>query len=225
MALDPHIKAVGFDMDGTFMNTRVDYPRLHNVVAEVMEEEGIPIGKHDWKGDERLMKVPVYQWIYDAGRWDDSEYIIQKINRKSTEIEKQYYLEASPFPLAVETMDALKKQDYKVGILTRGGRDYAESILGIWNIYGRFDAVVCRDDYPYGDAKPSPMAMRHLAEEMGVEPREVLYLGDNLGDWHTARDSGASFIGVLSGGCTLKDWEDAGVTDVIGGIGALLDRI
>jgi phosphoglycolate phosphatase-like HAD superfamily hydrolase len=76
-----------------------------------------------------------------------------------------------------------------------------------------------------GSAKPSPMAMRHLAEEMGVEPEEILYLGDNLGDWHTARDSGASFIGVLSGGCTLKDWEDAGVTDVIGGIGALLDRI
>mgnify|MGYP000944181571 CR=1 FL=1 len=225
MALEPHIKAVGFDMDGTFMNTRVDYPRLHNVVADVMKEENIPMGEHNWKQDERLTKVPIYGWIYDAGRWDDVEDIIKKINDRSTEIEKQYYLDASPFPLAVETMDALKHAGYKVGILTRGGRDYAESVLAIWSIYERFDAVVCRDDYPYCDAKPSPIGMRNLAKELGVKPEEILYLGDNLGDWYTARDSGAAFVGVLSGNCTLKDWKDAGVTDVVGGVGALLERI
>lgn len=225
MALDSHIRAVGFDMDGTFMNTRVDYPRLRNVLYDVMKEEGISTNDPMWNHDKLLITVPIHEWIYKAGRWDDVDRIIQEINDRTTAIEKMYYEDSIPFPLAVETMDALKNKGYKVGILTRGGRDYAESVLNLWNLYDRFDSVVCRDDYAFEDAKPSPRSMEYFAEEMGVSTREILYVGDNISDWHAARDSGASFTGVLTGGCTSKDWEDAGVHDVIKGVGELLDRI
>ena len=225
MALDPHIKAVGFDMDGTFMNTRVDYPRLRRVLYDVMAEEGISMEDPLWNQDNLLVSVPIYEWIYKAGRWDDVDDIIQKINDRSTAVEVMYYEEASPFPLAIEVLVALKQKGYKVGILTRGGRQYAETLLDNWNLYEKFDAVVCRDDYGFEEAKPSPMSMKYFAEEMEVRPEEILYLGDNLSDWHASRDSGASFIGVLTGGCTSKDWEEAGVTNVIKGVGDLLDHI
>lgn len=225
MKIGSHIRAVGFDMDGTFMNTRVDYPLLRNVITDIMKEEGISIDDPTWKSDHLLVAVPIHEWIYKAGRWDEMDRIIQTINDRTTVIEKKYYKESSPFPLAVETMDALKNKDYKVGILTRGGRDYAESVLNLWNLYDCFDSVVCRDDYAFEDAKPSPRSMEHFAKELGVSAKEILYLGDNISDWHAARDSGASFTGVLTGGCTSKDWDAAGVKDVIYSIGELLDRI
>jgi phosphoglycolate phosphatase len=225
MKLDSHIRAVGFDMDGTFMNTRVDYPRLRNVISDIMKEEGIPVNEPTWERDNLLITVPIHEWIYKAGRWDDVNQIIQEINDRTTIIEKMYYKDAVPFPLAVETMDALKHKGYKVGILTRGGRDYAESVLNLWNLYDRFDSVVCRDDYAFEDAKPSPKSMEHFAKELNGSTKGILYLGDNISDWHAARDSGASFTGVLTGGCTSKDWEDAEVQDVIRSVGDLLDRI
>lgn len=225
MKIDSHIRAVGFDMDGTFMNTRVDYSRLRNVLSDIMKEEGISVDDPAWNHDHLMINVPIHEWIYKAGRWGEVDQIIQKINDRTTAIEKIYYKDSTPFPLAVETMDALKNKGYKVGILTRGGRDYAESVLNLWNLYDRFDSVVCRDDYAFEDAKPSPRSMEHFAKELGVSTKEILYLGDNVSDWHAARDSGASFTGVLTGGCTSKDWDNAGVKDVIKSVGELLDRI
>ncbi|HKM13869.1 MAG TPA: HAD family hydrolase [Candidatus Methanomethylophilaceae archaeon] len=225
MKIDSHIRAVGFDMDGTFMNTRVDYPLLGNVIVDIMKEEGISIEDPMWERNHLMIAVPIHDWIYKAGRWDEVDRIIQEINDRTTVIEKKYYKESSPYPLAVETMDALKNKGYKVGILTRGGRDYAESVLNLWNLYDCFDSVVCRDDYAFEDAKPSPRSMEHFAKELGVSAKEILYLGDNVSDWHAARDSGASFTGVLTGGCTSKDWDEAGVVDVIDSVGELLDRI
>lgn len=225
MVIRPQIKAVGFDMDGTFMNTRVDYLSLKNVIRNILKEEGIPVEK-SLSGDNGIAtSVPIHDWIRNAGRQDDEERIIQRINDRSTEIEKMYYQDSTPFPLAVETLIALKQKNYKVGILTRGGREYAEAVLGLWDLYDRFHAVVCRDDYDFEDAKPSPMSMRHFAGELGVKPEEILYLGDNLGDWYAARDAGSDFIGVLTGGCNADDWEKAGVTDVIDSVGDLLDII
>ncbi|MGI5964534.1 MAG: HAD family hydrolase [Candidatus Methanomethylophilaceae archaeon] len=223
MMFRPGIKAVGFDMDGTFMNTHVDYPKLSRVIPEVMEEEGIPMNDLR-ETDSEKMGIP-FGWVYDAGRWDEIDIILGKIGDRRTEIEKEYYKDSSPFPLAVETMLALKHKGYKVGILTRGGREYAEAVLGLWNVYDSFDAVVCRDDFPFEDEKPSPMAMKHLADGMGVKPEEILYVGDNLTDWYTAKNSGAEFVGVLSGSCSYGDWKENGVENIIDGVGNLMDYI
>lgn len=225
MKINSHIRAVGFDMDGTFMNTRVDYPRLRNVISDIMKEEDISIDDPAWSRNHLMMNVPIHEWIYKAGRWDEADRILQRINDRTTAIEKMYYKESSPFPLAVETVDALKNKGYKVGILTKGGRDYAESVLGLWDLYDCFDSVVCRDDHAFEDAKPSPKSMEHFAKGLGVSTEEILYVGDNIIDWYAARDSGASFTGVLTGGCTSEDWDNAGVKDVIGSVGELLDRI
>ena len=71
----------------------------------------------------------------------------------------------------------------------------------------RFDALVGRDYSEYDDAKPSPKAMEDFASELGVLPEEILYLGDNVADFHSARDAGAMFIGVLSGTADAQTWE------------------
>ncbi|MDR0508380.1 MAG: HAD hydrolase-like protein, partial [Candidatus Methanoplasma sp.] len=131
-----------------------------------------------------------------------------------------------PFDGAVETVTALRKKGYKTGILTRGGREYAECILKKSNVLGLFDAVVARDDFPDNEAKPSPKAIVNLGNLLGVRPEEILFLGDHKIDWLSARDSGAGFYGVLSGGYRLEDWNAADPNiRVINGVASLLEMI
>ncbi|MEE3401119.1 MAG: HAD-IA family hydrolase, partial [Methanomethylophilus sp.] len=107
---------------------------------------------------------------------------------------------------AVEVLDMLISKGYRVGILTRGGRRYATTVLGEAGVLRKFNAIVARDDYPEEEAKPNPLALDHLAAAMGVKSREILYLGDGIVDFMTADASGASFIGVETGPNSADMW-------------------
>jgi phosphoglycolate phosphatase-like HAD superfamily hydrolase len=48
--------------------------------------------------------------------------------------------------------------------------------------------------------------MNYFADELGVKPSEILYLGDNRSDYYSARDAGAKFVGVLSGSMDKEGW-------------------
>ena len=65
-----------------------------------------------------------------------------------------------------------------------------------------------RDHSSYDNAKPSPVAMREFAEELGVEPGEIIYVGDNITDWQSANGAGAFFVGVRTGSGSDELWND-----------------
>lgn len=213
MALDPKIKAVGFDMDGTFMHTKVDYPKLARVVYDEFESLGVP---------EEVLQTDNYKLTMDGGiRWllahGKSEYvpgINERIGNRATEIEMENADIAVPFPGAVEVLDLLREKGYKVGILTRGGRKYATTVLEDAGVLRKFNAIVARDDYPEEEAKPNPLAMDHLAAALGVRSPEILYLGDGIVDFMTADASGAQFIGVETGPNTAEMWRNKAGKDV-----------
>lgn len=202
------IKAVGFDLDGTFLRTHVDYADLHVADIEVLERHDVPF--HEIYGDSpspaRLRK-PFRDWLEANGRGGEYQGICDEIDALYTAIETRYVDEAEPFPGSLECIDILHSKGLKVGLLTRGSIDYARLALGRFDAFDRMDAVMGRDHTCYDDAKPSPKAMVDFAGLLGVRPEEVLYIGDNTADFHSARDAGAMFIGVLSGAADEALWE------------------
>ena len=48
--------------------------------------------------------------------------------------------------------------------------------------------------------------MKHMADDLGVRPEEILFFGDHTFDYNCAVDSGAGFIGVLTGTLDREDW-------------------
>jgi len=137
---------------------------------------------------------------------DEYPAISREIDEELTRIELEYVHEAKPFPGSIECVKELKSRGLKVGLLTRGSRLYGDTALKGAGVRELFDAVVGRDYADYDDAKPSPKAMMYFAQELGVEPSEILYLGDNRTDYHSARDAGTPFVGVLSGSMTREGW-------------------
>ncbi len=220
-------KAVGFDMDGTFLKTRVDYVRLNDVDRTVCLEHGIPFDEIDFGGALKRRRAPILEWLAANGRAGEGPALEREIDELSTMYECQFVDEARPFPGAVECVDEIRRMGLRTGILTRGSREYARRALG--PLEGRFDFVMGRDYSSFDEAKPSPVAMRQFCAELGVEPGETLYVGDNVADWMTARDAGAAFVGVLTGTATEEVWRGCdpdmvvipGVADLPGVLGRL----
>ena len=226
MALDPRYKAVGFDMDGTFMKTKIDFVKLANVVFDELIETGVPESAIVRTRGARGELESGVDWLIENGREREAHSLFNRVSKRSTVVEMEYAYMSRPFEGAVEGITALRKKGYRTGILTRGGHEYAECILKKSNVFELFDAVVARDDFPENEAKPSPKAMVNLGNLLGVRAEEVLFLGDHKIDWLTARDSGAGFYGVLTGGFRREDWMDADPNiPVIEGVASLLKMI
>ncbi|MDR0309226.1 MAG: HAD family hydrolase [Candidatus Methanoplasma sp.] len=226
MALDKRYKAIGFDMDGTFMDTTIDYVKLYNVVFDELIETGVPESAIIRSQGARGELESGMDWLIENGREKDAYSIHRRISDRSTRVEMEFAEMSRPFRGATEAIAALRKKGYKTGILTRGGHSYAECILEKNNVIDLFDVIIARDDFPDDEAKPSPKAMVNLGNALGVRPEEILFLGDHKIDWLTARDSGAGFYGVLTGGYGPEDWKstDPRIT-VIEGVASLLDMI
>jgi len=199
------IKAVGFDLDGTFLDTRVDYSAIDRADKDACERYGVPFDELIFNTEKRLRR-PILDWLTVHGRADECEAISDEIDAELTRVEMESVDEARPFPGSLECVRYLKSKGIKVGLLTRGSHKYGITALTNVGILDCFDAVVGRDYADYDDAKPSPKAMIDFAKELDVRPSDILYLGDNRTDYHSARDAGALFIGVCSGAMSKDCW-------------------
>ncbi len=200
-----NIEAVGFDLDGTFLNTHVDYDRINRADRNACLAHGVPFDELEFKTIKRL-RAPIREWLVSHGREDEFETICKEIDAELTSTELQFIDEAKPFPGSLECTALLKSKGLKIGLLTRGSHRYAVEALTLMNVIDRFDAVVGRDDLDYDLAKPSPKAMCHFSEALGIRPSNLLYLGDNVTDFYSARDAGAHFVGVASGAVSKERW-------------------
>ncbi len=212
MALDPRIKAVGFDMDGTIMDTKVDYVKLARIVEDEFVFQGVP---EEVIEQDRAIDAMSHglAWLKE-NKPEVLTGLEKRINDRATAVECEHADIAKPFPGAVDLINELKSRGYKVAILTRGGREYAELIMGKSGILDLFDGLVARDDYPRAEAKPSAKAMEHMCQQIGVKCDEVLFVGDGTADWLTAVNAGSQFIGVTSGHTDEAAWKAAAGEDI-----------
>ena len=84
-----------------------------------------------------------------------------------------------PRPGAVETLHELRKHGYRLGLITVCSEDVPE----IWDetpFAGLFDSTVF--SCAVGLRKPDPRIYRLACEELGVEPREAMFVGDGAND-------------------------------------------
>lgn len=208
MTLDPRYRAVCFDMDGTLLDTKVDYVRMSELIYDVFAELGVPEEAMNRSMGFKFNVDEGYAWLRDHGRTDELYGINARVAKGARDIEMERVDEARAFPGGKEMLKTLRARGYKVGVLTRGCREYAETALRIAGVDGCLDCLVARDDYPEEEAKPSPIAMEHTAGLLGLTPDQVLFLGDHKFDYQCAESSGAGFIGVLSGAYREEDWRE-----------------
>ena len=225
MDVDPRYKAVCFDMDGTLLDTKVDYEKMSNVIFDEMVRVGVPEEVIDRSEGYKFNLDSGVNYLFSHGRADDVYAIGVKVAKIARDIEMEKVDEARPFPKAPELLEWIHSRGLRTGLLTRGCREYAEAAMKVCGVTDLLDGVVARDDYPESEAKPSPKAMEHIADILSVRTDEILFFGDHVFDYHCARDAGSGFVGVLTGTYTRKDWKDIADIDIYESVGDFYDHL
>jgi phosphoglycolate phosphatase len=104
---------------------------------------------------------------------------------------------SGPFPGVVETLEQLKAEGVRMGVLTNKPHPSAMQLLAELNLTGFFVTVTGGGKYPW--LKPDTRLFEAVLADLGGEP--VVMVGDSITDVEAARAGGAPVI-LMSYGYT-----------------------
>ena len=95
---------------------------------------------------------------------------------------------AVPFDFSIPTLKELRK-NYKTGLITNGKHELQAKKIEMLGMEDLFDEVMISDDF--GVRKPDTKLYAIMAEKLGIEPGEMLYVGDHpKNDIDASRNAG-----------------------------------
>lgn len=106
---------------------------------------------------------------------------------------------AEKYDFAEPTLKKIKSKGYKIGLITNGSHELQYKKLGMLELTALFDEIIVSGDTPY--QKPDERIFLMMAEKMGVEPSEMMYVGDHpLNDVEGSRKAGCVSVWVKTTG-------------------------
>ncbi|MCX6799187.1 MAG: HAD-IIIA family hydrolase [Candidatus Diapherotrites archaeon] len=188
------IKAILFDLD----NTLVDFMRMKKLCSEATIHAMVDAGLR--MPQDRALRL-LFKMYWKHGIEDQN--IFEKFLR-ATIGKVDYKILASgvvayrkvkaghlvPYPHVRETLIKLKEKGMLLGIVSDAPRMQAWLRLAELNLTDFFDFVIALEDT--GKRKPSKLPFRAAIKKLGLQPEEILFVGDS-----PARDiKGAKSVGM-----------------------------
>jgi len=100
------------------------------------------------------------------------------------------------FPGVLETLDWLYGRGYLLAVATGKSRRGLEQVLASTGLGERFHSTRCADETV---SKPHPEMLLQIMDELGVEGRDTLMVGDTEYDMQMAANAGAQALAVCYG--------------------------
>ncbi|WP_439874538.1 pyrophosphatase PpaX [Bacillus mycoides] len=125
-----------------------------------------------------------------------------------------------------ETVQELKKQGYKIGIVTTKARQTVEMGLKLSKLDQFFDVVVTIDDVEH--VKPHPEPLQKALKLLDAKPEETLMVGDNHHDIVGGQNAGTKTVAVswtLKGRAYLEAYQPDYVLDKMSDLLPILSSI
>ena len=188
-------KAVIFDLDGTLCYTIDD---LRTAMNAMLEEKGYPVRSKEeiYAAINFGSREFVRRSLPEELRADEDEVTgCHKLYSSHYDI---HYLDSTyPYAGIPEVLEKLRAKGLKMGVLSNKGDSHTKKMVSKLFREGLFDEVLGGSErFPH---KPEPQSALWMASQLGVEPREVLYVGDSNIDMETARNAGFFACGVTWG--------------------------
>jgi phosphoglycolate phosphatase len=198
------VRAVLFDLDGTFADTAPDLGRALNRMRSEQHLEPMSIEMlraRASSGARGLLKA-------GFGVTPESEGY-EALRARFLELyEENLCIDTRLFDGIAALLDALAARGLRWGIVTNKLRRYTEPLLRRLGIDGLAACTVSGDSTPH--IKPHPASLLRAAELLSLEPAACLYVGDDLRDIQAARAAGMHFVaagwGYLGEGGDPQTW-------------------
>lgn len=177
------IKAIGFDLDNT-LYPEADYRRgayrsLANRVAKDFGLDPRVVYEHLEASYQLYGDKQVFQKAFEALGISASE-LDDYIRGVLVPGYRTWSGNIRTFPSSVPTLRELKRRGYRLGLITNGGSVTQWNKIRLLNLEGYFDAIVVTGEYfPKEYWKPHPAPFEKCFAELGVDPSECVYVGDD----------------------------------------------
>lgn len=116
------------------------------------------------------------------------------------------------FPGVRDALDELEGQGWLLGLATGKSRRGVHSVLAAHGLEGRFVTIQTADDNP---GKPDPSMLLRAADDVGLDPADVVMIGDTSYDMLMACSARTAAVGVSWGYHSLDDLRKAGAQMVL----------
>jgi len=204
------IKAVLFDLDGTFADTAPDLARAVNIMraarnlSPVAEDATRPVTSHGARG------------LLAAGFGMTPEHPDYATMRQEflDLYARDLCVDTCLFPGMPELLSGLEARGIKWGIVTNKAERFAKPLMERLEPGGRCACVVGGDTT--SRTKPQPEPLLEASRLIGIAPEASVYVGDDRRDVEAGRAAGMMTIAVRYGylnGSDPQTWEADAVVD------------
>lgn len=115
------------------------------------------------------------------------------------------------FSDAEELLTFLRKEQFKIGIVSTKNRSRINESLVKYNMDQYFDIVIGGEDVK--EHKPSPEGIQKAIEELHLTLEDIIYVGDSLFDFNAAKNAQVLFYAVLNGMTDKKTFVEQGLDE------------
>jgi phosphoglycolate phosphatase len=191
----PAFDIVGFDLDGTLLDTSATLTRAVN--AALAQGGRPPLHIDEVRpmigGGARKM---LEHGLSASGPLDEAEFAT--LYRVLLDVYGANLAEGTvPYPGMVDALDALAAAGMRLAVVTNKFERFAVRLLDDLGLSDRFETVIGGDTLGRGNAKPSAAPILEMIRRLGGG--RAVFLGDSVYDTLAARNAGIPSIAVSFG--------------------------
>jgi phosphoglycolate phosphatase len=183
------IGAIGFDLDGTLLDTANDIAAAINAMLAEFGRDPLPL---EWITDAIGQGLPVLvsRVLTEVQSRDPSPPIDAAL---ALTIAGRTYAEhltdtTVAFPGVHDGLKQLQAAGYQLACITNKPERYTRPLLARQDLLACFACVVAGDTTPH--RKPHPEPLWHACQELAIPAYDWLYVGDSGNDVAAARAAG-----------------------------------
>jgi phosphoglycolate phosphatase len=202
-------EAVLFDLDGTLLDTHEDLADSLNAVLADIGKPPLPselVKRYIGGGVELLVQRAL-------GPDHDPDLVPRCVAKFREEYGRRWADKTHPYDGIEALIAALVRQGLRVAVYSNKPDVFTRDCVAKFLPAIPSDAVLGAQ--PSIPKKPDPAGAWLMAEKLGVEPKNVLYLGDSDTDMQTATAAGMYAVGATWGYRSVEEIQSNGAAATI----------
>ena len=178
------MKAVLFDLDGTLIDTAADFVRI---IQQMCRDEQRPVVAAELirtqvsEGARAMVKL-----VYPELDVTDAVFLAHR-QRFLENYGNNIVVDTDLFQDMYPLLEELEAHDIPWGIVTNKPRGLSEQLLAALNLTERCAVLVCPEDVRH--TKPDPEPMYLAAKQLGIDAKDIIYVGDHPRDIDAGRNA------------------------------------